>query len=78
MAWGLSDGASQGIPGMSGAGVCLKEDHSISFKAALGEGTNNWAELNALWTLMKVAVENKVDKVQFMADSKFVIDWLNG
>ena len=36
------------VPGMSGTGgaLCLKEDHSINFKETLGEGTNNWVDIN--------------------------------
>jgi hypothetical protein len=76
--WGFFDGASQGNPRKGRAGVLfLKEGYSVSFKAALGEGSNNWTELNALWLLLRTATEYEADKIQIMGDSKVVIDWIN-
>jgi hypothetical protein len=35
----------------------LEEDHKIFFNAMLGEGTNNWAEVNSMWFLIKLIIE---------------------
>ena len=48
--WGFFDGSAMGIPKVCGArGILfLKDDHFITFKASLGVGSNNYAELFAL------------------------------
>jgi ribonuclease HI len=62
-----------------GEGVLyLKENHRISFKAVVGEGTNNRAELYALWLLMRPAFEKGLEQLQILGDSKLVISWENG
>lgn len=56
----------------------MAENHFISFKVGCGQETNNRAELNALWLLLKIAVEKRISNWQAIGDSKIIIDWLNG
>jgi hypothetical protein len=78
--WGFFDGACQGTPGICGAGAILYLDnaHHFSLKYGVGRGTNNRAEIYALWILLKVVVDKQVRKIQVLGDSKLVMDWANG
>lgn len=60
--WGYFDGAAQGEPTVCGVGVVLhlNEDHFFRLKWGLGEGTNNRAELLALYMLLIFAHEKEV------------------
>ena len=60
--WGFFDGATQGDPSLCGAGVVLylKEGHFFHSRWGLGEGTNNKAELLALYMLLLVAHEKGI------------------
>lgn len=73
---GFFGGACQGRLGVCGEGgiLFIQENHKTGFKAALGEGTNNLAEMNSLWLLLRVAIERGVTQLQIYGDSKFVID----
>jgi ribonuclease HI len=79
-AWGYMDEECQGVSGITGVGGILffEEDHKTCFKADLDEGMNNWAELNALWLLIRFTTDKGVVKLQIMGDSKIVIDWISG
>ena len=52
--WGYFDGAAHGDPNYCGAGAALylEEDHFFLLKWGLGLGTNNKAELLALYMLL--------------------------
>ena len=78
-AQGFFDGACQGYQGICGVGgfLFLKDNHSFSFKAALGIGTNNWAEMYALWLLMRLASEKGINQLQVLGDSNLILDWKN-
>lgn len=69
---GFFNGANQGSPGICGVdGVLfLNVNHSFSFKAAFGEGTNNRAEILTLWLLMKFTSEKSMTRLQILGDSK--------
>ena len=56
-AWGFFDGSVVGDPKICGAGgmLFLSDVHFFSFKAGLGLGTNNFAELCALKLLLTLA-----------------------
>ena len=56
-AWGYFDRSAAGEPNMCGAGgmLFLSDVHFFSFKAGLGMGTNNFAELCALKLLLYLA-----------------------
>jgi hypothetical protein len=43
----------------------------------LGEGTNNWEELNSLWMLMRLAIQKEALQIQTIGDSKLVTDWID-
>jgi len=77
---GYFDGASQGSPGICGSGdiLYLSANYDICFKAAFGQGSNNRAELCALWVLLNLALDRGVKSIQILADSKLAIDWANG
>ena len=56
-AWVFFDGSAAGDPIACGAGgmLFLSDVHFFSFKAGLGLGTNNFAELCALKLLLTLA-----------------------
>ena len=65
MFWGYFDGSAIGNPQLCGAGgiLFLKVDHFITFKAGLGVGTNNLAELYALKLLLILALDKKISNI---------------
>ena len=79
-AWGYFDGSAAGDPMLCGAGgmLYLSDRHFISFKAGLGLGTNNYAELCALKLLLRLARMHNLDKLQIFGDSQLVINWVSG
>ena len=79
-AWGFFDGFAAGDPKICGAGgmLFLSDVHFFSFKASLGLGTNNFAELCALKLLLFLARRNSLDKIQIFRDSQLVINWASG
>lgn len=80
VSWGYFDDASQGHPPSIGVGVVmfLNQNHYINIKYALGGGSNNKAELIALWTLLEAGKQKDVRKLHVLGDSKLVIDWAKG
>ena len=78
--WGFFDGSASSDPHLCGArGILfLKEDHFYTFKAGLGVGTNNYAELYALKLLLRLALDKQVSKIQVFGDSLLVINWITG
>ena len=78
--WDFFDGASQGEPPLEGAGevINVTANRKIMIKYAMGQATNNRAELSALWATMKVAHSNRIQDIRIFGDSKVVIDWENG
>ena len=64
--WGFFDGSATGNPQLCGAGgiLFLKVDHYITFKAGLGVGTNNLAELYALKLLLILALDKQISNIQ--------------
>ena len=60
---------------MCGAGVVmfLEEGHHFRARWGLGEGTNNKAELLALYMLMLLAHDKGVQKLQIFGDSMIII-----
>ena len=57
--WGYFDGASQGEPTLGGVGGIAYLNDSTKFEITftLGQGTNNKAELVALWSILRLALE---------------------
>ena len=70
-AWVFFDGSAAGDPKICGAGgmLFISDVHFFSFKAGLGLGTNNFAELFALKLLLYLARRNSLDKIQIFGDS---------
>ena len=70
-AWGFFDGFAAGEPNICGAGgmLYISDGHFFSFKASLGLGTNNYAELCALKLLLILARRNSLEKIQVFGDS---------
>ena len=56
----------------------LKDDHYITFKAGLGVGTNNYAELFALKLFITLALDKQISNIQIFGDSLLVINWILG
>ena len=78
--WGFFDGSAIGNPKLCGAGgiLFLTADHFITFKAGLGVGTNNMAELYALKLLLILALNKQITNIQVFSDSFLVINWIMG
>ena len=78
--WVFFDGVSQGEPPLGGVGgiLFLDETKKTKITFALGQGTNNKAELSALWSVLGVAYEKQVQRIQIYGGSKMTIDWANG
>ena len=75
-AWGFFDGSVVGVPNICGAGgmMYISDDHFFSFKAGLGMGANNFAELCALKLLLILSRRNSLDKIQIFGDSQLLIN----
>ena len=60
--WGYFDGFAARDPKICGAGgmIYIFDEHYFSFKAGLGTGTNNFAEICALKLLLTLAMEKHI------------------
>ena len=69
--WGYFDGSAGGVPQICGAGgiLYLSEEHSFAFFTSLGMGTNNYAELLVLKSLITLALKQGVQTMQIFGDS---------
>jgi ribonuclease HI len=56
----------------------INQNHYIYIRYAPGQGSNNRAELIALWTLLETTKQKDIKKLQVMGDSKLAIDWAQG
>ena len=63
---------------MCGVGgvLFLEETNHISMKYAVGKGTNN-INSSLLHGLVKCSPHGGIDKLQFLGDSKLLMDWSN-
>ena len=79
-AWGFFDGFVAGEPKIYGAGgvLYIPDEHYFSYKARLGLGTNDYAELCALKLLLYLARRNSLDTFQIFGDSQLIINWVSG
>jgi ribonuclease HI len=76
-----TDGASRGNPGLSGAGVIIKDGQGNRIKHIaefLGSMTNNQAEYHALIIGLKAAAEYQPERVTVRMDSELVVRQMNG
>lgn len=65
--WAYFDGAAQYNPLIGGVGgvIFFSENHTLSFKSSVGQGTNNLAEIKALRFLLVLAIEKNLKGLQF-------------
>ncbi len=77
-----TDGASRGNPGISGAGVIIKDGHGRVLKEIsqfLGNKvTNNVAEYKALILALSVIVKIKPSSVKIYMDSNLIVQQIQG
>ena len=74
------DGACKGNPGKSGSGLAIyhgKNKPTLLYGEYAGRGTNNTAELNALYKALLIALESEPSKVIIYCDSKYSIDCIS-
>ena len=74
------DGACQGNPGKSGSGLAVyygDKKPTLIYGRFNECGTNNTAELNALFRALEIANEYIDENVQIFADSKYAIDCIS-
>jgi hypothetical protein len=78
--WAFFDGATQRSPSVGGVGGILhiSQRHSFTFFARLGEATNNYSELMALYLLLLLFIENNINHLNIFGDSLFVIQVMKG
>jgi len=75
------DGACRGNPGESGAGACIiNDDGTAAWQEcrALGAGTNNEAEYQALIMLLEEIEKRELKGVTVRGDSRLVVSQVNG
>jgi len=74
------DGACKGNPGKSGSGLAIyhgKSRPTLLYGEYNSYGTNNTAELNALYKALLIALESEPSKVTICCDSKYSIDCIS-
>ena len=75
------DGACSGNPGRAGSGLALYKNNEkpvLYYGNYVANGTNNIAELNALYKALLLANETNTDeKVMILSDSKYSIDCIS-
>ena len=78
--WGYFDGSTTGEPKLCGVGglIYITDQHFFSYKAGLGSGSNNFAELLGLKLLLSLSLDNNLKKLQIFGDSQLVINWATG
>ena len=78
--WGYFDGSASRDPKICGVrGVLfISEDHFFTFKAGLGFGTNNFAELIGLKLLLTLPLQHNDKQLHIFGDSQLVINWAFG
>ncbi|XP_042965908.1 uncharacterized protein LOC122299590 [Carya illinoinensis] len=75
------DGSSLGNPGQMGAGGIIRDDKGRMMWAYAKEmevGTNNEAELRALYYGLKYCKDLALEKIEIEVDSLLVANWLRG
>ncbi len=71
-----TDGAASGDPGLSGAGIFIKDGKkTYEYKFPLGSMSNHQAEFQAVIKGLEVCRDNFQDEIlSFRSDSKLVVD----
>ena len=77
---GYFNGSAAGDPKLCGARgvIFINDQHYFTFKAGLGSGSNNFAELLGLKLLLSLSLENNFKKLHIFGDSQLVINWVSG
>lgn len=57
-------------------GYFFPDTHWLSFTLSLGRGTDNWAKLRTLASLLRITIEKEIVELQVLSDSRAVIDWI--
>ena len=68
------------MPPLGGAGavIFISTEKKLCIKYAIGQATNNRAELVAIWEVLRVSLSRKFLDIQIFGDLKMVVDWANG
>ena len=56
----------------------LNERTKFEITFAPGQTSNNKPELAALWSILRLALDKQLKKLQLSGDSNMTIDWANG
>ncbi|HAZ29334.1 TPA: bifunctional RNase H/acid phosphatase, partial [candidate division WWE3 bacterium] len=75
------DGGARGNPGPGACGAVLKDSNGIILEKRgkyLGVVTNNQAEYEGIILGMELALDRKVDCVEFLLDSELIVKQLVG
>lgn len=76
-----TDGGSRNNPGPSATGIVIKNEQGETLAAYgeyLGRQTNNFAEYSAVISALKKAKGLGGTEIQLIADSKLIVEQLNG
>ena len=76
-----TDGGSRNNPGPAATGIIIKDENGDTLAAYgeyLGKQTNNYAEYSAIISGLKKAKALGATEVECVADSKLVVEQLNG
>lgn len=75
---GIFRWSSPGYPQICGAGetVHFSEAYIIEFKAGLGEGTNNFAEIMVLKLALSLAIKKGAHEIPVNGHSQVAIKWM--
>ena len=76
-----TDGGARGNPGPAATGIVIKNEKNetvASYGEYLGEQTNNYAEYKAIISGLKKAHSLGATEVDCIADSKLIVEQLNG
>ncbi len=76
-----TDGGSRNNPGPAATGIVIKDQKGnilAAYGEYLGNQTNNYAEYSAIISALKKAHELGATEVECIADSKLVVEQLNG
>src|SRR5215470_17465570 len=75
------DGGARGNPGPAGYGVVITDPHGkkiAELSQYLGHHTNNYAEYNGLLSVLRYAVEHKIQSLKIISDSELMVRQMKG
>ena len=58
-----------------GGALHISDNHHYAYRVRLGLGTNNFAEVMALKSLIHFVVEKNIKRLQIYGDSFIIINW---